>query len=313
MDLTGGARWRGHIVWDSAASYARLVRLANLFTAPPDVIAGAAVATVVVGAVDPMAVAGLAIASTALYAAGTTLNDYFDAPVDAVERPERPIPSGGVPRSAALRLGGGLLVLGVLIAGWAAGLPGASVAIFIALAVVGYDGLLKGSRIGFLAMGTTRGLNVLLGASAAGALLTAVPLRAFVPAAAVGGYIAAVTAMAERETEGDNRNAIALALVAAVAAVILVVSYTWWVRPGSFVVGLSALISGAFLYWTGRALWRAYRQPVPATVGPAVGTCVLGLVVLDGALAAVGGVDTALAALVFLIPAVGLSRAFDVT
>ncbi len=44
-----------------------------------------------------------------------------------------------------------------------------------------------------------------------------------------------------------------------------------------------------------------------------MGACVLGLVVLDAAFAAAVGPAWALATVAFLVPAVGLSRAFDVT
>lgn len=73
------------------------------------------------------------------------------------------------------------------------------------------------------------------------------------------------------------------------------------------------MLATGFLLWTGTALREAYAEPVPETVGPAVGTCVLGLVMLDAAFAAATGVLWALAAVAFLLPAAGLSRAFDVT
>jgi len=69
----------------------------------------------------------------------------------------------------------------------------------------------------------------------------------------------------------------------------------------------------AFLAWVGRPLGAAYADPEPATVGPAVGARVLGLVLLDAAVAAGAGVEWALAAAVFLVPAWGLSTAFDVS
>jgi len=69
----------------------------------------------------------------------------------------------------------------------------------------------------------------------------------------------------------------------------------------------------AFLAWVGRPLRAAYADPEPATVGPAVGACVLGLVLLDAAFAAGAGVAWALAAAVFLVPAWRLSTAFDLS
>lgn len=65
------------------ATLATLVRLPNLFTAPPDVVLGAALVAAAGHAVSPGPVAGLAVASVLLYAAGTTLNDFFEVLVGA--------------------------------------------------------------------------------------------------------------------------------------------------------------------------------------------------------------------------------------
>lgn len=309
MALTGTGD--GTAVRDSAAAYAELVRVPNLFTAPPDVVLGAALAAFAGGGTDVSTVAGLAFASVLLYAAGTTLNDYFDADIDASERPERPIPSGAVSRRAALALGVALIAGGVLVAGLSAALPGALAATAVAVAVVAYDGALKDGPAGFLAMGTARGLNVLLGATAVGALpeLASAPVFA---ALVVTGYIAAVTHMAAGETVGGERWPVAVAAVAAVGAAVSTVLLAFAVgNPGR--AAFAGVVGLGFLVWTGRPLRRAYADPAPERVGPAVGACVLGQVVLDGALAAAAGVAPALAALGFLVPAVVLSRSFDVT
>ena len=47
---------------------------------------------------------GLALASVLMYWSGMALNDWADREADAVERPERPIPSGRVRPGAALGL-----------------------------------------------------------------------------------------------------------------------------------------------------------------------------------------------------------------
>ena len=62
--------------------------------------------------------------------AANSLNDWFDFPIDRINRPHRPLSSGAVPRSAALALALVLFALGALIA-WR--LP--QQARFIALAV----------------------------------------------------------------------------------------------------------------------------------------------------------------------------------
>lgn len=294
----------------TVAAVAALVRVPNLFTAPPDVVLGAALAAGAGAAVDPLAVAGLAVASALLYAGGTALNDAFDAPVDAIERPERPIPSGAVSRRTGFGLGALLLLAGVGAAFAMTGAVGGAVAAAIAVGIVLYDGALKGGTAGFVTLGLVRGLNVLLGTAVGDGLVSTSWL---LPPAAVAAYVTAVTFMADRETEGGNRPAILVAAFAATAGVLAVGVQHALTDQVAFATGLGVALGVAFLAWTGSALRTAYCDPSPETVGPAVGTCVLGLVVLDGAFAAAVGVAWALAAVAFLLPAIGFARAYDVT
>src|SRR5207247_76223 len=81
--------------------YLQLVRPANLLTANADVLAGFAA----VGLKNPAALPLLLVATTALYGGGVVLNDVFDARLDAVERPERPLPSGRAAMGGASALG----------------------------------------------------------------------------------------------------------------------------------------------------------------------------------------------------------------
>ncbi|ELY98509.1 UbiA prenyltransferase, partial [Natrialba chahannaoensis JCM 10990] len=110
-----------------------------------------------------------------------------------------------------------------------------------------------------------------------------------------------------------NRPAIAVAGAGALAALLVlgwvIVSVGTGVLESTLALGFAVL----FCWWVGRPLRAAYADPVPETVGPAVGACVLGLVLLDAAFAAVAGVWWGIAVAVFLVPAVGLSRVFDVT
>ncbi|MFD1685624.1 UbiA family prenyltransferase [Halobellus litoreus] len=299
----------------TTAAYAELVRVPNLFTAPPDVIAGAALAVAAGGAVALPAVAGVAAASVLLYAAGTALNDFFDAPVDAEERPERPIPAGRVPRSAAGALGGVLLLCAVLLAAATAGADAGIGAVAVAAAVVGYDGALKGGPAGFLAMGAARGLNVLLGTTATDVPVASLPPWALAVPVAVAAYVAGVTLVAADEATGATRRSVVVAGGGAGVAGAVAVTLLATVGPTASVlaVGVGVALALGFLAVTGRALARAYRDPSPGTVGPVIGTCVLALVVLDSAVAAVAGVGWTLATVAFLGPAVGLAQLFDVS
>lgn len=301
---------------DSSATisaYAELVRVPNLFTAPPDVILGAALVSITGATPAPSAVALLSLGSVFLYAGGTTLNDAFDAPLDARERPNRPIPSGRITRHTAFELGFALLFVAVGIAFVAAGGPAALAAGSVATAILAYDGLLKGSVPGFIVMGTTRGLNVVLGATAAGSAALEMTARLVVVPAVVTGYISAVTFMAARESEGGNRRAVAVATGSAVLAVVTLCVYLVGVDSSRLEILVALAFAAAFCWWVGRPLRAAYADPVPSTVGPAVGGCVLGLVLLDAGFAAAAGIRWGVAAGVFLVPAVGLGRMFDVT
>lgn len=297
----------------SLAGYAALVRVPNLFTAPPDVLLGAALATTTGTTVSSAGLLGLMIASVLLYAAGTTLNDAFDAPKDATERPERPIPSGKVSRQTGFRFGVLLLLGGVTTASVAAGVGGAVVAVAIAVAIVLYDGVLKGGVVGFAVMGGVRGLNVLLGMTAAHLFPTAVSLSSLSVVLAVVVYISAVTFMASKETERGNRHAVFVAGVGAAVAGGLSVLHLVSLRPDAIATMATLVLGIGFVGWVGRALWRAYRDPVPETIGPAVGTCVLALVILDATFAAPVGLGWTLAILAFLIMAIGLKQWFRVS
>lgn len=291
------------------SAYAALVRVPNVFTAPPDVVLGAALAAAAGLPVDPLAVAVLAVASALLYAGGTALNDAVDAPLDAAEGRDRPIPTGRVSRTAGYGLAAACLLVGVLLAR-AIGTTAGGVAALVAAAVVAYDGFLNDRPLGLLGMGATRGLNVVLGAAAAGSL--ALPAWGGAVPVVIAGYVAAVTYLGTAETTGGNRRPVAVTGVAVALASLAAVGLPFLVRP-TFVHGAAAIaLAGAFVTWTGRSLTAAYVTPYPWKIGAAVGDCVLGLAVLDAAFAAVAGPAWSLSALAFLAPDAGLARWVDV-
>lgn len=291
---------------------ARLVRLPNLFTAPPDVVLGAAIAVGVRGSVPALSVVGLSVASMLLYASGTTLNDYFDAQIDGEERPERPIPSGAIARSQALLLGSSLLLSGIAVASLAGGARAGVVSTVLALLVVGYDGILKGSVPGNLAMGGARGTNVLLGTTVA-LSPTEVPADVVSIPVLVALYVAAVTYMADGETDVGGRGGVAVAVVGAVLAAIGVAGMLITTATPPLGILASGAFLVAFLVWIGRPLSVAFTDPSPETIGPAVGACVLGLVPLNAAFAGTTSLLWSLCVGVFFLPALGLSEAFDVS
>jgi 4-hydroxybenzoate polyprenyltransferase len=291
-------------------SYAQLLRLPNLFTAWADVFLGWLIAS---GSADSLFV--VLAASSGLYSAGMVLNDFFDAEVDARERPHRPIPSGKVPRWVAGLLGVVLLFGGVL-ASWLVPAnegtftlpigPAQAVAVCLALAVVLYDGLLKTTLIGPFVMGMCRFLNVLLALCSTGYWPA---WRHIWPAFVVGLYIVGVTAFARREAEVSHRPSLALAALLMALAIILATAAPTALQQYSE-LGLMLYPLGLIVWGTvvGQPVFDALVEPSPSHVQRAVKTCILGLIGLDAliAFALVGW--SGLGIVLLLLPAIFLGR-----
>ncbi|MER5939951.1 SCO3242 family prenyltransferase [Streptomyces sp. NPDC001928] len=183
------------------ADLALLVRAPAALSVPGDVIAGAAAAGRPLGA-RTFSVIG---SSVCLYWAGMALNDYADAAVDSVERPERPVPSGRVPRRTALAVAGGLTAAGIGLAAVAGGRRSVGVAVPLAGLVWAYDLKLKSTAAGGFAMAGARMLDVLAGAvvPGPGAASVGTALRgAALPAALVGAHTGTLMALSRHEVGG---------------------------------------------------------------------------------------------------------------
>ena len=79
-------------------TWLQLMRFPTVFTALSNILCGYLI-THKFRAVDLFQHGNLGLlllASAGLYLGGMVLNDVFDAQLDAVERPERPIPSGDI-------------------------------------------------------------------------------------------------------------------------------------------------------------------------------------------------------------------------
>jgi len=295
-------------------AYLELVRAPNVFTAMADVVAGFLFANPFMTSDQGLILALLVGASSCLYAAGVALNDVFDADLDFLERPERPIPSGRIPLAVARRLGHGLLVAGVILAGTAAGLTGTPrtgiLGLVLAGCIVLYDGVLKRTPLGPLAMGTCRTLNMLLGMSAC--LLPWGPGH-WLAAASIGVHIAGVTWLARNETGAASRWQLPLATVVIVAGITI-----WLVLP-SLVESCVPLLQVEPLRWylligflgtlTALRCLQTVAQPQPEVIQAAVKHCILSLVFLDAAICfVVWGVQGAIVVVALLAPVLLLGR-----
>ncbi|TNH25790.1 4-hydroxybenzoate polyprenyltransferase [Micromonospora orduensis] len=270
------------------ADVAELVRAPAALSVPGDVVAGAAAA----GALGPRTPA-LAGASVLLYWAGMAANDWADRRLDAVERPERPIPSGRVTPTAAVGLAAGLTAAGVGLAAAVGGRRAAALAAPLAATIWGYDLLAKNTAAGPAVMAACRGLDVLLGAS--GGRLT----RALPAAATVAAHTWTVTALSRREVTGADRvlpmrTMAGTALVAASAAVAAPGTRRAGIAaPGTRRAGIAAVLPAVLAGWYaaryGAAQAEVVRDPSAGRVRAAVGAGITGLPALQGALTARGG------------------------
>jgi hypothetical protein len=272
---------------------ARLVRLPALPTALADVL----MAALAVGAL-PARVPQLVLllfGSGCLYMAGMVLNDWFDQEEDRRDRPERPIPSGEVSSRGAGLLGFGLLALGTLLAALAAS---PVLAVGLALMILIYDGYAKGSWLGPFVMGGCRTLNVLLGMSLSGEVMKAPgPHLALV----VGLYIVGVTWFARGEAGRSRRDELSAGAGLVLVALCLALAVPA-VLPENTASPLFPYLLVVLGFVIGVPVWKAIEQPTPARVQKGVGRMLMGLIVLDAALASAVAGSIGLVVLVLLVP-----------
>jgi 4-hydroxybenzoate polyprenyltransferase len=265
--LRDGPRW---------TALAELVRAPAALSVPGDTLAGAAAAGWPFG----WRTIGLPIASICFYWAGMALNDYADRVLDAVERPERPIPSGRVLPGEALRLATGLTAAGLVVATLAGGARAAAIAGPLAASIWAYDLALKSTPSGPVAMAACRGLDVLLGAGAAPARL----VRALPAAGIVAGHTFGVTRLSRDEVHGSTPAAVDRALgITAVAAGGAALAAAGAGGPAR-IAGLGAV--GLYAGTVGSRQLQARHDPTATNVRRAVGGGILGLMPLQAALIA---------------------------
>ena len=77
---------------------------------------------------------------------GTVINDFFDAEIDAINRPDRPIPSGEVSRGDARRFAVTLFLAGILVSFFTNSLC-IGIAIFNTLLLIAYAAKLKSTPL----------------------------------------------------------------------------------------------------------------------------------------------------------------------
>ncbi|ATL49698.1 polyprenyltransferase [Chitinophaga caeni] len=259
------------------------MRFANILTAVADVMAGVAIAgwakvPLIVDIDSILQITCLCIATAGLYGGGVVFNDIFDAELDRVERPERPIPSGAVSKTQAIILGIYLLLIGIFAAFTISILTG-YIAIAIAACALIYNKW--GKHRGFLGpvnMGICRGLNLLLGMSIINESIDSMGWVAILPIV----YISAITLISRDEVHGGQKGPLRIAATCyfLVYATILFIAYMngkiWQVLP----------FIAIFIFLTNRPLLKAIKNPVGPNIGAAVKGGIIALIAMDAAWAA---------------------------
>ncbi len=290
------------------------MRPANIVTSVADVLAGVAISGFLanephhVSEIIPILL--LCFATAGLYGGGVVFNDVFDAELDKVERPERPIPSGLVNKRTASMLGACLLCLGVILAFLVSTTSG-QLAVFITASALVYDKWGKHqSFLGPLNMGLCRGLNLLLGISILSTqfgnevynwwFLAIIPII----------YIASITMISRGEVHGGKKTTLYAAFMLYALVIILILYFA--ITKGTVVYTLLFLVPFTWMIY--KPLLKAIQQPIGKNIGMAVKAGVIALILMNAAWAAAFGTLFLALVIVILLPiSLKLAKMFAVT
>jgi 4-hydroxybenzoate polyprenyltransferase len=291
--------------------YLQLMRFPAVFTAMADIFLGFSLTHESLSPVrDLTALLG---ASCGLYLAGMVFNDFFDRELDARERPGRPIPSGRISPRAAVLLASGLILLGPVCTAFVS-IEAVAISLLLVALILAYDGYLKKTPAGPVAMGGCRFLNVMLGASAAAGGTWASP-QLFV-ASAMGIYVVGVTWFARQEAQRSARGPLAAAAatcdagIAGLAAIVVTMPDSAAINRWPALVAL-----GVVTIWIEIRIVSAIREPTPRNVQSGVKRMLLAIVLLDATMiyAKTGDPILALAVGALVVPAAILGRWIFIT
>ncbi|MDA0314721.1 MAG: UbiA-like protein EboC [Bacteroidetes bacterium] len=297
-------------------AFLQLMRPANVVTAVADIWAGFAIA----GSWDAMAInwiygdqgfwwnlLWLSLSTIGLYGGGVAFNDIADAKLDAIERPERPIPSGRAPKNGAIGMAS-LLLLGGITCAFQVNLWSGGIAIAIAGCALLYDYWGKNQYLfGPINMGLCRSGNLLLGISVVPALLQSNWYLGLLPLV----YVAAITIISRGEVHGKNRTVLffGAGMYASIFVAIFVLANEK--SPGYLQIVPFLVFLGYRLF---PPLLRAIRTQEPQYIGKSVKAAVLSLILVNASLAtAFSGWPIGLLILVLLPISLGLAKKFAVT
>lgn len=289
-----------------------LMRPANIITSVADVLAGVAIAgyflhmPFITASLYPVAL--LCLATIGLYGGGIVFNDVFDAELDKIERPERPIPTRAISIKEATFLGVFLLLWGIGFA-YAQSNTSGIIAIAIALFALLYNKVSKHyAFFGPLNMGICRGLNLLLGISIITDSLEKWYWLAIVPVL----YIFSITMISRGEVHGGNKRN--LYIGGFLYLVVIFSIHFISAQQGHETMLLTLLFLLPFAWMIYKPLFTAIKDPVGKNIGKAVKAGVISLILMDAAWAAAFGVIYPALVIACLLPlSLWFARLFAVT
>lgn len=290
--------------------YLQLIRLPNVFTTPSNILAGyfAAVTTTAAAEADGVHLIAIMVSSGLLYIAGIVLNDYFDIEIDKKERPSRPLPSGKISKGYALTIAIVALLIANIIA-LVVGPISLAISLALTLLIIAYDYQLKYTVLGPFAMGGTRSLNVIFGASPV-LLYTDNHSVAIVAAAAASlfFYVSSITILSKKEVGKERPNStlvilIVFGVILAIVPLGMLLQFEW-----TFLLNLS-LFAGVTI-----VTFRQYIAKEVPSVQKAVRNMVISIIILDSVfVTGTAGLPYGLATLLLIAPVVVLAKKLYVT
>ncbi len=286
-------------------SFARLMRVSNVFTAMADVWAGFFLVHVdLVEVYDVGRLPALLLASACIYSAGMVFNDVFDVERDREIHPTRPLPSGEVSVRSAVIFGAMLHAVGLASAATAGLFPALTAAAVIGLTFA-YNARLKRYRItGSATMGACRFGNMLLGMSVS---LLILPPRLLIFPGFLAVYVVVVTLISTLEESEHPRGpftallALELGVIGALGAYLYCRSVAG--ADADELATLAAKVLGALALWILITAIGAWRRPNRSSIGQVVRVSLMGIIVFDAAmLIGTGQLHWARLLVLFLVP-----------
>ncbi|SMH71431.1 UbiA family prenyltransferase [Candidatus Nitrosotalea okcheonensis] len=290
--------------------YLQLVRLPNAFTAPTNVVAGYFAVTPF-SELNYVNLTILMASSMLLYVSGVVFNDYFDIEVDRKERPSRPLPSGAISKQRTAQIAVASMALAIMLAffvSWSSFV----ISFFLSCMIFGYDYRLKNNKIfSPITMGGTRFFNVIMGASASLQLSFHPNLSGLVfVAGSVFLYVVVITLFSKKELSGiksKRHTVIFFSVIYGIIASITIATFLEFIKTDSLVILVPYTIIMSLIIKQALAGDASSIQNV-------IKNMVISIIILDSIfVSGFAGLSYGLPTLLFLVPAILLSKKFYVT